>query len=291
MVPSRRAIDSRDDSLGFGIGLRRELAEELLRSSRPVDWLELQPESWMDRGGRDAWLLSACAERWPIVPHASSTSLGGPDPLDDGFLGSLRALAARLQSPWWSDHVAITRVRGRYLHERVPLPFSEAAAAHVAARADEAERRVGLPLAVENVTYQTAMPGSTLDEAAFLRSVLAATGAGLLLDVNSLYVNAHNHGQNATAAIDQLPLGRVRALHLSGHVRDGDRLVDTRATRVSDEVWELYAHVIARAGRAVPTLIEWDRAIPSLDRVLDELDRARALARWALTSRLEETVA
>jgi uncharacterized protein len=273
-------------SLGFGIGLRRELAEELLRSPRSVDWLEMTPESW-GRGGRDRWLLDACAERWPIVPHGVSASIGGPDPLSTEVLGMLGGAVRQLRAPFLSDHIAFSRAGGHNLYEQLPLPFSEEAALHVAARAAMAQDRLGVPLVLENIAYYAVMPGSTLDEAGFLATLFEAAGVGLLLDVNNVYINAVNHGHDPLAAVDRLPIASVRAIHLGGHSREPDRLVDTHADKVSEAVWELYARVLARAGRLIPTLVEWDRAIPSLDRVLDELDRARVLARWALGERAE----
>jgi uncharacterized protein len=276
-----------DECLGIGIGLRRAFAEELLRTPRAVDWLEITPENWMGRGGRDRWLLDACAERWPIVPHAVSLSIGGPDLLDDELLDGVTALVRRLRAPWWSDHLAFSRAHGTYLQDLLPLPFSEEAVEHVTMRLAEVEHRVGVPLLLENITYYGLMPGSTMDEPAFVQAVLAASGANLLLDVNNLWVNAQNHGQDARAVIDRLPMERLGQLHLGGHTRAEGRIVDTHAAPVSAEVWDLYAHTLARAGRLVPTLIEWDAEIPSLDRVLDEVDRARSLARWALTCSTE----
>jgi uncharacterized protein (UPF0276 family) len=162
------------------------------------------------------------------------------------------------------------------------LPFSLEAAEHLAGRFREAEARVGAPLVLENITFYARMPGSDLDEAGFLCAALEATGAGLLLDVNNVVVNCMNHGGDPVAFVDRLPLDRVRQIHVAGHTARGDVVIDSHIGPVPDTVWALYRHTIHRAGRFVPTLLEWDVKIPSLDVVLDELDRARDEAHRAL---------
>jgi uncharacterized protein len=267
---------------GIGVGLRRPFAADLLRSTRRVDFLEITPENWVAYGGARRRLLDECLERWPAVPHSVSLSIGGPDPLDGAFLRAVRQLAQRSEAPFFSDHVCYSTALGRQLHDLLPLPFTEEAVAHVAARAQEAQERVGLPLVLENATFYAHMPGGTMDEADFLRAILEHAGCGLLLDVNNVYVNAKNHGFDPRAFIDRLPLDRVRQLHMAGHTVKGDVIIDTHIGPVIEDVWSLFRYTLARAGRLIPTLVEWDQEIPALDVVLDEVDRARAEARAAL---------
>lgn len=269
---------------GFGVGLRRKFAGELPSTERRVDWLEMTPENWVRFGGRHRRMLDACAERWPIVPHSVSLSIGGPDPLDESFLREMDALCRRLDAPWWSDHVCWTVADGQYLNDLFPLPFSDEAVEHTARRIAAVQERVGCRLALENATFYAHMPGGTMDEAAFLRALLEAGDCGLLLDVNNIYVNCQNHGGDARAFIDRMPMERVWQIHVAGHTREGETIIDTHIGPVIDPVWELYRYAIARAGRVIPTLLEWDQEIPSLDVVLDEVDRARAEAAAALAT-------
>jgi uncharacterized protein (UPF0276 family) len=268
---------------GVGVGLRRVFARELAATERPLDWLEITPENWMFFGGERRHLLDACAERWPLSPHGVSLNVGGIDPLDDTYLDGMRALCRRLDAPWWSDHLCYSSIGGRPLHDLLPLPFTDEAVENAAARARRCEERVGAPLVIENATFYSHMPGATMDEAAFLRAFLDASGCGMLLDVNNVYVNAQNHGFDACAFIDRMPLERVRQIHVAGHTDKGDLIVDTHIGPIIDEVWALYRYTLARAGRMIPTLVEWDQEIPPLERVLDEVDRARAEAAAALT--------
>ncbi len=267
---------------GIGIGLRRPFAEDLLTTRRQVDWIEVTPENWVTYGGKVRRLFDQCLERHVAVSHSVSLNIGGLDPLDDSFLQALGALCRKMEAPFFSDHLCYSSVNGGPLHDLLPLPFTEEAVAHVARRVKQAEEAVGAPFVMENATFYSHMPGCTLTEAGFLRAVLEEADCGLLLDVNNVYVNSRNHGFDPRAFMDQMPMERVRQLHMAGHTLKDDVIIDTHIGPIIEPVWDLYRYTLRRAGRLVPTLIEWDQDIPPLDEVLDEADRARAAAGEAL---------
>ena len=239
----------------------------------------------MGFGGERAAVLSACAERWPLVSHSVSLSLGGPDPLDPALLTGIEALRRQVDFAWWSDHLCYSSAHGVQFLDLLSLPAHEEAIEHTARRIREAQARVDAPLLVENISYYAHMPGSVLDDAAFTRAVVERADCGLLLDVNNVYVNSLNHGFDPRACIDVMPLERVRQLHLAGHSRVEELVIDTHTGPIVDEVWALHRYTLRRAGRLIPTLVEWDLEIPPLDEVLDEVDRAREEASRALGSR------
>jgi uncharacterized protein (UPF0276 family) len=289
MRRARRSEDEKEEAMrfegGFGIGLRAEYTSALLTTERAIDWLEILAENWLDVGGACLRDLEACAERWPIVPHGVTMSIGGVSPLDRRLFEGMNALCRAVAAPFWSDHVCYATVQGTYFNDLLPLPFSEEALDHVVARIGEASRMADVPLVFENPTFYVAMPGATMTEDAFLSAVIRRSGAGLLLDVNNVYVNATNHGYDPATFLERLPLEAVRQIHLAGHTPDSDgTIIDTHVGPIPEEVWELYRHTLRAAGRAIPTLIEWDAQIPALDVVVDELDRARAEAGAALGS-------
>jgi len=261
--------------LGAGIGLRREFYEALPQTERSLDWVEIIPENFLTLGGRSRRALDACAERWPVLPHGVGLNIGGPDALDEDYITRLTALVKEVDSPFFSDHLCYSRVGGVVLHDLLPLPFNEEAIDHVVPRVREVMARVGRPFLLENPSYYARMPGGTLAEASFLRHVVEQADCGLLLDVNNVFVNARNHGYDPRAFIDALPLERVVQIHLAGHTRYPDVIIDTHVGPIIDDVWSLYRYVLARTG-LVSTLIEWDQDIPSLEAVLDEADLARA---------------
>jgi uncharacterized protein (UPF0276 family) len=260
---------------GVGIGLRRAFHEALFETTRRVDWIEIVAENFMGLGRRPARVLERCLERWPVVSHGVALSVGGPDAMDP-YLHALRPLLDRLGAPFFSDHLCYASVGGQQSFDLLPLPFHEEAIEHVARRAREVQERMGRPLLLENITYYAVMPGGDLPEPDFVRAVVERADVSLLLDLNNLFLNAKNHGGDPFDALDRLPIARVRQVHLAGFTPEDDLLLDTHSRPVCEPVWALYREVVRRIG-PVPTLIEWDQSIPSLDAVLDEADRARSI--------------
>lgn len=262
----------------FGIGLRRPYFDSILTHHRGVDFLEIVTENFMDFGGRPRAVLHAVRDRFPVIPHGVSLSIGGPDPLDDTYLQALRALLNTLRPPWFSDHVCYASAFGVHYHDLLPMPFSYEAAMHTAKRAAEVQDRMDVPFLLENPTYYCRMPGSEMGEAQFLREVVERADCGLLLDVNNVWVNSQNHGEDPYAFIDALPLHRVRQIHMAGHDASGVIAIDTHGGHVIGPVFELYQYVMQRVPKDVWTLLEWDQDLPSLEVLLCENDRIRAVA-------------
>lgn len=258
---------------GVGIGLRKPHYDAVLATSRRVDWLEIVSENFMAVDGRPSDVLARCLDRFTVIPHGVALSLGSAAP--PRYLEELHALVERLDPPFFSDHLCISSVGGIETFDLLPVPFSDEAASWMGSRAKAATTRVGRPLVLENITWYARMPGSRLPETTFLERAITTAGASLLLDLNNLFVNAQNHGFDPFAWLEALtvPVGQI---HLAGHCREGSRLLDTHDGPVAAPVWELFGAALRRFG-PVPTLIEWDQKLPSLDVVLDEADRARRL--------------
>ncbi|HTA18685.1 MAG TPA: DUF692 domain-containing protein [Polyangia bacterium] len=265
-------------AIGHGIGLRTEHYADVLATNPPVDWFEVISDNFMEPGGNPRRVLRAVRERWPVVLHGVSLSLGAVDPLNERYLDALDALAREVEPAIISDHLCWGSHGGAYAHDLLPLPFTEEALAHTSTRVLRVQDRLKRQILVENVSSYVAFTQSTMPEHEFLAALAARTDCGLLLDVNNVFVSAHNHAFDARAYLDAIPVGRVGQFHLAGHSQAGALLLDTHDHPVRDEVWDLYAHAVARFG-AVPTLIEWDDKLPSLARVVEESQRAKKVAR------------
>ncbi|MDG2523961.1 DUF692 domain-containing protein [Stenotrophomonas sp. HITSZ_GD] len=269
---------------GFGLGLRAQHYDALLAGPVEVDWLEIISENYMVRGGRPLYMLDRIAERYPLVMHGVSLDIGGRDPLDRDYLRALSALARRVRPHRLSDHLCWTRHEGVQMHDLLPLPQNEDTVRHVAARLRQVQDVLGQQFLLENVSSYFRHVDDTLDEASFLAAIVAESGCGLLLDVNNVYVNAHNHGFDAHAFLRRLPAGAVAQIHLAGHAEDAlgsGLLVDTHDAPVCDAVWALYADALQRFGE-VPSMIERDDDIPPLETLVAELDIARRVSTAAL---------
>ncbi|WP_266170946.1 DUF692 domain-containing protein [Dyella subtropica] len=263
--------------LGYGLGLRVDHYETLLEHPGNVEWLEIVSENYMIPGGRPLVWLEKFRERFPLVMHGVSMSIGSADPLDDGYLARLAALARRVEPAWISDHLCWTGVQGINLHDLMPLPYTEEALTHVVDRVRRVQDVLGRRILLENVSSYISFAESQLTEWQFLAAVAERADCLILLDINNIYVSAHNHGFSPLDYLDGIPASRVQQFHLAGH-EHGDRLlIDTHDAPIIDPVWNLYVEAVRRYGK-VSTMIERDDHIPPLAELLAELDHARLLA-------------
>ncbi len=269
--------DPRYPSLGFGLGLRVDHYEEILASDPPIDWLEVLSENYMIEGGRPLAYLTRMRERYPLVMHGVSMSIGSTDPLNRDYLARLKQLADSIEPAWISDHLCWTGVGGTNLHDLMPLPYTEEAVAHVSARVREVQDRLGRRILLENVSSYAEFSASSMSEAQFLAAIAERADCLILLDVNNIFVSSHNHGFDARAYLADIPAERVQQFHLAGHENQGDLIIDTHDAPIIDAVWSLYAEAVRRFG-PVSTMIERDDKIPPLAELLEELEIARAIA-------------
>lgn len=268
-------------SLGFGLGLRPQHYDALLGEHLgAVDWLEAITENYLGLGGRPLHYLTRLREHYPMALHGVSLSIGAASPIDEQYLRELRALADRLEVAWISDHLCWTGVDGVNLHDLLPLPYTEEALAHVAARIARVQDSLGRRLLIENVSSYVAFAESEMSEHAFLAELVRRCDCLLLLDINNVYVSSVNHGFDPREYLRGLPRERVQQIHVAGHSRQGAYLIDTHDAPVIEPVWDLYRDAIARFGE-VATMIERDDHIPPLDDLLSELEPARTIVRAA----------
>lgn len=262
--------------LGHGVGLRTRHFAEFLAAPPPVEWLEAISENFMAPGGRPIAVLEKVRRDVPVVLHGVSLSIGSIDPLSERYLDELAALVCRIEPAWVSDHLCWGTHGGRYLHDLLPLPYTEEVLAHVAARVERVQERLGRQILLENVSSYVGFRDSTMTEWEFLSELASRADCGILLDVNNVYVSARNHGFDPHEYLAGIPVARVGQFHIAGH-SDKDRyLLDTHDHPVPDAVWDLYRAAVRRFG-AVATLVEWDDHIPPLERLVEESRRAGAI--------------
>ncbi len=262
--------------LGFGVGLRPQHYPEILDLWPEVDWFEIISENFMISGGRPLQVLERIRQRYPVVMHGVSLSIGSTDPLSRDYLQRLNELARRIEPAWISDHLCWTGVGGRNLHDLLPLPYTEEALAHVVDRVARVQDALRRRILLENVSTYLEYRQSTMPEWEFLAAVAERADCGILLDVNNIFVSAFNHGFAAMDYIEAVPVERVQQFHLAGHSDRGTFLHDTHDHPVADTVWNLYAAALRRFGQ-VSTLIEWDDHIPPLAALQAEAMRARQI--------------
>lgn len=270
-----------------GIGLRAAHHLEVLSRAPGVAWFEAHSENYFADGGAHVEALMRIRARYPVALHGVGLSIGSTDPWDARHLRLLKRAVARFEPGLVSEHLSWSSAEGRFANDLLPLPYTEEALRHASARIAELQDHLGRRILIENVSSYLAFDAATVSEWEFLAGVAAESGCGILLDLNNIYVAAHNHGFSCRDYLDGIPREAVGELHLAGHTRielDGTPvLIDTHGGPVCEAVWDLYARALARFPE-VPTLIEWDTDIPALEvlqaeaRKADELKAGHAVA-------------
>jgi uncharacterized protein len=263
--------------LGFGLGLRVDHYEAILADRPEVDWFEALTENYLVPGGKPLDYLMRIRERYPLVLHGVSLSIGSTQPLDRTYLAQVKALAARVEPEWVSDHLCWTGIAGRNMHDLLPLPYTEEALTNVVERVRTVQDILGRRILLENVSSYVSYRDSQVSEWHFLREIAERADCLILLDVNNIYVSSVNHEFDPLDYLNAIPVDRVQQIHLAGHENHGDYLIDTHDHPVPDPVWELYSAAVRRFG-SVSTMIERDANIPPLEELCSELDAARQLA-------------
>ena len=271
-----------------GIGLRSPHHQHAAAGKPAVAWLEAHTENYFHDGGPAVRALERARANYPLSLHGVGLGLASTTPLDRAHLERVRRAVERYEPALVSEHACWNRLGVVHYNDLLPLPHTEEAALHLAARVREVQDVLGRQILVENLSSCVRFATSSLEEWEFLAAVVEHSGCGLLLDVNNLFVNSVNLGLDAGRCIDEVPAHAVREIHLAGHRRnrvgDRDLLVDDHGSAVCPEVWALYERAIARLG-PVPTLIEWDTDVPPIEVLLAEaakadviMERHRAIA-------------
>jgi uncharacterized protein (UPF0276 family) len=275
--------------IGHGVGLRPQHFGEYLDSRPAVDWVEAISENFMRIGGRPRAVLEKVRRDMPVALHGVSLSIGSTDPLNREYLSDLFDLVTRIQPAMVSDHLCWGSHGGRYVHDLLPMPFTEEALDHVVQRVQVVQDTLRRQILLENVSSYLTFTQSTMTEWDFLSELARRADCGILLDINNIYVSAKNQGFDPLDYLEAIPVDRVGQFHLAGHSDRGDYLLDTHDEHVCGAVWSLYAAAVRRFG-LVSTLVEWDEHIPQLEVLLAESRLARIAEMQSLAPSRSEVV-
>lgn len=259
---------------GLGLGLRSKHFNHILENNPPVDWFEIISENFMDSGGRPKNVLRQIAERYKIVMHGVSLSIGSADELNFEYLTKLKNLAAEIHPLWISDHLCWTGINNLNSHDLLPFPLTEESLKLVCKKINQAQDFLERPLVFENPSTYLSFKQSTINEWDFLRFMTKETGCGILLDVNNVYVSSFNNDFDAAHYIENLPHENIVQMHLAGHRNCGDYIIDTHDNTVAPEVWKLFSLAWKLTGGS-SVLLEWDSEIPDFDVYHAELLKAK----------------
>lgn len=260
-----------------GIGLRWCHYQQLIQELPDIAWLEVHSENFFAEGGISLHILEQVREHYPMSFHGVGLSLGSANGLDKQHLAKLKILIDRFNPSLVSEHISWSEVDGVFLNDLLPIPYTQESLNIMCNNIDHAQNYLGRQILVENPSTYIDFTTSDMSECEFVNKIIEKSGCGLLLDVNNVYVGANNHGFDAYEYINNIKINAAQEIHLAGHTEkeiDGKiLLIDSHSAHVKDEVWQLYHHTMKKAGRDIPTLVEWDSDIPALDVLIAESEK------------------
>jgi uncharacterized protein (UPF0276 family) len=269
--------------LGVGVGYREPMRADIFLNRSKIDFLEITIDHYLDAPPEKQRELALLSDHFTLIPHGLDLSLGSAEGLDDAYVDAVAELVARVDPPYWSEHIAFTRAGGIDIGHLAPLPWTEEALDVLCRNIAEVQRRIPRPFILENITYATILPGAEMSEGEFLARLTERTGCGLLLDVTNLYTNAVNFGLDVGEMLDAFPMEHVVQLHFAGGEWYDGVLIDTHGAPTPEPVWELLAEVLRRAP-VKGVILERDENLPPFAEIAAEAARARRIgqeaARW-----------
>ncbi len=265
---------------GAGLGFRRPLADKLMDvPAGQIDFMEIAPENWIHVGGKLAKKLRWFTDRYPFLVHGLSLSIGSPAPLNEQLVHDIKDFMVEHNIRMYSEHLSASSDNGQ-LYDLMPIPFTEDAVKHVAARVRRVQDILEQRIALENISYY-APTDTSMSEADFMLAVLEEADCDLMLDINNIVVNSINHKYDAHDFLYRMPADRIRYFHLAGHYVEAEDLrIDTHGTPVDNQAWQLLTDAYAHFG-VVPTLLERDFNFPPVEELLREVNHIRDLQKSA----------
>ncbi|MEW8207819.1 MAG: DUF692 domain-containing protein, partial [Candidatus Thiodiazotropha taylori] len=263
-----------------GAGLKPQHYQSVIEDQPDIGWFEIHPENYMGRGGPPLRYLEKIRQDYPISLHSVGTSLGSHLPLDRQHLQQLKHLVDRFEPGLVSEHLSWSHGYEWYTHDLMPLVYTEESLQVMVEHIDQVQDHLQRQILIENPSSSLQFKASEMPEQVFYVEAAKRSGAGLLVDVNNVFVSCANHGWNIEDYLSEIPISLIGEIHLSGHsvqqVEGRTLRIDDHGSPVCSEVWSLYQQFISRFGLA-PTLIEWDSNIPEFPQLLEEVSAAQSL--------------
>lgn len=262
--------------LGVGLGLRRQIFEDILKHKKEIDWLEIAPENYIFRGGEPLQKLLICKKYFPIIPHGLNLSIGGTDPFDKTFLKEIKNFFNLIHPPWFSDHLCFNYVEKTYIHDLIPLPYNKKVVKNVVNRIKKLQDYFELPFLVENPSYYMVLD-KEMKEEDFISEIIEKADCGLLLDINNVYVNSKNHKYDPIKFLENIPLERTVQVHIAGHLNKGKIIIDTHGENIINDVYNLLRELLKRCSpKAI--LLERDYNFPPFNSLIKEIRQIRKIS-------------
>ena len=282
-----------------GVGLRHPHIAYVCENTPQVPWFEVHSENFFPENDRleetqTILKLQRIAQNYPLSFHGVGLSIGSAQPLEREHLCKLKETVDFFRPRAVSEHLSWSSFRGRHFNDLLPLPYTDESFRLFCDKTKEIQDFLGRRILIENPSTYIAFKESTIREWDFYAGLPSKCGCGLLLDLNNIVVNAHNHRFSPSKYLESVDPSDVEEIHLAGHCRKPISkgniiLIDDHGSRVTDDVLALYEQFLLNSNDT-PTLIEWDTNIPDFEILLAESRKAQTIADRVTATRIIRTI-
>ena len=265
-----------------GVGLRTKHYDEILNKPDNIGWLEVHPENYFG-GGINLYYLEKARELYEISFHGVGLSLGSDKLVCKNHLTQIKELIDRFEPFSFSEHLSWSASGNAHLNDLLPLPYNKEVVNRLCSNINYVQDFLNMEILIENPSTYISFGENEMKEWEVINELSSKTGCKILLDINNIYVQSQNHGFSQFDYIDNINHDNIYELHLAGYSefsfpdKKQKILIDTHSKKVHDPVWELFSYAMKKFGCTIPTLIEWDDDIPSLDILSAEAAKAEKI--------------
>ncbi len=270
------------NNINIGLGFKKEIYQEFFHNKNiKPDFVEIAPENWINLGGKWKQVLNKIRDKYDIVAHGLSLSIGSIDDLDVGFVKKIKDFITEFDIKIYSEHLSFAKTQNAHLYDLLPIPFNKESIKHVSQRILKVQDILKQELVIENISYYTSFEPE-ISEIEFINEIIKQSQCKLLLDVNNVYVNSFNHNYDPYNFINNMPLDKVKYIHMAGHKKiSNDLIIDTHGEAIINDVYKLFDFTTSKI-KNIPILLERDfnfDDIPGLQLEINSL-RKICLNNW-----------
>lgn len=272
-------LNSQSSASSFvGVGLRKDHYKGIIEGKPKLGFLEVHPENYFGFGP-EVELLKKASEVYPISLHGVGLSLGSSSRVSKKHLESLKRLITEINPVMVSEHVSWSMSGNAHLNDLLPVPYTNESLNKLCDNIKYTQDFLERKIMIENPSTYLNFKGE-MTEWEYISKAAKRSGCNILLDINNIFVSGHNNKFCPRNYIDSIDANKIGEIHLAGHsiqrIKDVDVRIDTHDDLVLDEVWDLYNYAIDTKG-LIPTLIEWDKNLPTLSVLLSEAYKAEKI--------------
>lgn len=243
----------------IGLEWADEIQNEINEQLDQFSIIEIIPDNFFDiNPTQEKFIELVNLKNIPTIIHSVNLSLLSMDSFKESYFQKVMEIASLFKNIYsFSDHLCMTDVGGIQIGQLTSAPYNKDTYNSITNKIKSIQKLINSPFAIENISHPFHIPNQVFSETDFINNLCSDTGCKLLLDLNNVYTNSVNFGENPYKYIDQLNLDNLDSIHLAGGFFDEENILqDGHSQSVPEHVWSLYQYTLEKTQKSIPTIVE-----------------------------------